>query len=108
MVAGALSLPTMIFDEIDSGVSGDVALKMGTILKTLANEHQIITITHTPQIAVQAERHYFVYKNHEGEKTTTSVKLLSKTERVTEVATMLSGNPPSSSALKNASELLKV
>jgi DNA repair protein RecN (Recombination protein N) len=107
LVAGALSLPTMIFDEIDSGVSGDVALKMGNILKTLAEGHQIITITHTPQIAVQADTHYFVYKNHEGKKTTTSVKLLSKTERVTEVATMLSGSPPSTNALKNARELLK-
>jgi DNA repair protein RecN (Recombination protein N) len=107
LVAGALSLPTMIFDEIDSGVSGDVALKMGNILKTLAEGHQIITITHTPQIAVQADTHYFVYKNHAGKKTTTSVKLLSKTERVTEVATMLSGSPPSTNALENAKELLK-
>lgn len=107
LVAGALSLPTMIFDEIDSGVSGDVALKMGNILKTLAGSHQIITITHTPQIAVQAESHFFVYKNHEGSKTTTSVKLLSKSERVNEVATMLSGSPPSTNAMRNAKELLK-
>lgn len=106
LVAGALSLPTMIFDEIDSGVSGDVALKMGNILKKLATGHQIITITHTPQIAIQAENHYFVYKDHAGEKTTTSVRLLSKKERVNEVATMLSGSPPSTNALKNAKELL--
>lgn len=107
LVAGALSLPTMIFDEIDSGVSGDVALKMGNILKKLATGHQIITITHTPQIAVQADNHFFVYKDHEGQKTTTNVKQLSKSERVNEVATMLSGSPPSTNALKNAKELLK-
>ncbi len=108
LVADALALPTMIFDEIDSGISGDVALKMGNILKSLAQEHQIITITHTAQIAIQADNHYFVYKNHEGEKTRTSVKLLEKNERVQEIATMLSGSPPSKNAVKNAKELLKV
>ncbi len=107
LVAGALAMPTMIFDEIDTGVSGDVALKMGNILKDLAKGHQIITITHTPQIAVQADSHFFVYKDHAGEKTTTSVKELDRTERVTEVATMLSGSPPSTNAMKNAKELLK-
>lgn len=107
LVAGALSMPTMIFDEIDTGVSGDVALKMGSILKNLSAGHQIITITHTPQIAVQGDQHFFVYKDHEGEKTTTSVNPLAKKERVVEIATMLSGNPPSKSALKNAKELLE-
>ncbi len=105
-VAGALALPTMIFDEIDTGVSGDVALKMGNILKKLAKGHQIITITHTPQIAVQADTHFYVYKNHSGTRTTTGVKCLENEERVNEVATMLSGSPPSSSALENARELL--
>ncbi len=107
-VAGALALPTMIFDEIDTGVSGDVALKMGQILKDLAQGHQIITITHTPQIAIQADSHFFVYKDHEGSRTTTDVRLLAADERVKEVATMLSGSPPSSSAMDNAKELLGV
>jgi DNA repair protein RecN (Recombination protein N) len=108
LVAGALALPTMIFDEIDTGVSGDVALKMGGILKALAKGHQILSITHTPQIAVQADRHFFVYKNHSGQQTTTSVTTLTGEERVLEVATMLSGSPPSDSAVRNARELLGV
>ncbi len=106
LIADALELPTMIFDEIDSGVSGDVALKMGQIIKNLAIEHQIITITHTPQIAVQADRHFYIYKNHEGDKTSTSIKTLDKKERINEIAIMLSGSPPSSNAIKNAKELI--
>ncbi len=107
-VAGALDLPTMIFDEIDTGVSGDVALKMGNILKNLARGHQIITITHTPQIAIQADTHYFVFKDHRGHKTTTSVKQLSKDDKIKEIAIMLSGSPPTDNALNNAKELLKI
>ncbi|HHH49377.1 MAG TPA: DNA repair protein RecN [Saprospiraceae bacterium] len=107
LVASAIPLPTLIFDEIDTGISGDVALKMGTILHKLANRHQVISITHTPQIAVKADRHYFVYKAVRDQKTITNVKLLSMDERIRAVATMLSGSPPSSSAIENAKELLK-
>ncbi len=106
LVADAIPLPTLIFDEIDTGVSGDVALKMGRILKALAKRHQVVSITHTPQIAVQAHAHYFVYKKVKADRTVTNVKLLSETERVKEVAIMLSGSPPSSSAIENAKELL--
>ena len=106
LVANAIPLPTLIFDEIDSGVSGDVALKMGNILRRLSNEHQVVSITHSPQIASKADAHYFVYKNHTTDRTLTRVKRLSEEERVRSIAVMLSSNPPSDSALENAKELL--
>jgi DNA repair protein RecN (Recombination protein N) len=108
LVASAIPLPTLIFDEIDTGISGDVALKMGNILHELSNRHQVISITHTPQIAVKADTHYFVYKKNTEDSTVTNVKLLSFDERVRAVATMLSGSPPSASAIENAKELLKL
>ncbi len=108
LVADAIPLPTLIFDEIDTGISGDVALKMGNILHDIADRHQVVSITHTPQIAVQADRHYFVYKQPEKNSTITKVKLLDAKERIEEVATMLSGSPPSASAIQNAKELLGV
>ncbi len=106
LIAGALAMPTMIFDEIDTGISGDVALKMGYILAKLSGQHQVISITHTPQIAIRADRHFFVYKSDDGQRTTTKVKVLEQKERIVEIATMLSGAPPSSSAIENARELL--
>ncbi|MEM7106343.1 MAG: DNA repair protein RecN [Bacteroidota bacterium] len=106
LVASAIPLPTLVFDEIDSGLSGDVAMKMGNILSELSDQHQVITITHTPQIAAKADKHYFVYKNVSGDRTLTSVKQLDREERITEIATMLSGNPPSQSAVQNAQDLL--
>ena len=108
LVASAIPLPTLIFDEIDTGVSGDVALKMGNILHTLANRHQVVSITHTPQIAVKADAHYFVYKQVKDDRTVTNVRLLKTEERIKAVATMLSGSPPSDSAIENAKELLKL
>ncbi len=108
LVASAIPLPTLIFDEIDTGISGDVALKMGNILQELSNRHQVISITHTPQIAVKADTHYFVYKKVVEDRTVTNVKLLTFDERVRAVATMLSGSPPSASAIENAKELLKL
>ena len=106
LVASAIPLPTMIFDEIDAGVSGDVAGKMGMILRLLSDDHQVITITHTPQIAAKADKHFFVYKDVLEEKTKTSVKLLDREERIKELAIMLSGNPPSDSAISNAIDLI--
>ena len=108
LVANAIPLPTLIFDEIDSGVSGDVALKMGTILRRLSNEHQVVSITHSPQIASKADAHYFVYKKHTADRTLTQVKRLTEEERVRSIAVMLSSNPPSASAIDNAKELLMV
>ena len=106
LVASAIPLPTLIFDEIDSGVSGDVALKMGNILQKLASHHQVVVITHSPQVAAKAEKHYFVYKTHKEERTLTNVRPLNKDERIKAIAVMLSQNPPSTSALANAKELL--
>ncbi|MEM6722469.1 MAG: DNA repair protein RecN [Bacteroidota bacterium] len=106
LVASAIPLPTMIFDEIDTGVSGNVAMKMGEILRGLADEHQVVVITHTPQVASKANKHYFVYKQVIGESTFTKVKKLDKEARVFEIATMLSGNPPTKAAVENAKQLI--
>jgi DNA repair protein RecN (Recombination protein N) len=107
LVADAIPLPTLIFDEIDSGISGDVSLKMGVILKELSARHQVISITHTPQIAARADAHYFVYKKVEGQRTVTNVRLLAPDERVRSIAVMLSGNPPSEAAIATARELVE-
>ncbi|MFZ1581162.1 MAG: DNA repair protein RecN [Saprospiraceae bacterium] len=106
LVAGALTLPTLIFDEIDAGVSGDIAGKMGEILNNLANKHQIIAITHSPQIAAKAMSHYWVYKNDTESRTVTAMRQLDQGERVYEIAKMLSGNPPTEAAKANARELI--
>lgn len=106
LVASAIPLPTLIFDEIDAGISGDVALKMGNILRTLSNEHQVITITHSPQVAAKADTHYFVYKEEMPERTLTCVKSLDKEGRIFSIASMLSQNPPGAFAIENAKELL--
>ncbi len=108
LVADAIPLPTLIYDEIDAGVSGDVALKMGHILSDLSSRHQVISITHTPQIAAKAHKHYFVYKTLKGNRTFTSIKPLTESERVVEIATMLSGSPPTAAAKENAVELLQI
>lgn len=106
LVAETVTLPTLIFDEIDTGISGEVAQKVGNILKSLGKNHQVISITHLPQVAAKASRHFFVYKNHEKEKTFTEIKTLSGDERLHEIAVMLSGNNPPKEALENAKRLL--
>ena len=106
LVAGAIPLPTLIFDEIDTGISGDVALKMGSILRQLSNEHQVVSITHSPQIASKANAHYFVYKKDKEDRTVTEVRPLEMEGRVYAIATMLSQDPPSESAINTAKELL--
>lgn len=106
LVASAIPLPTLIFDEIDSGVSGDVALKMGNILRRLSNHHQVVSITHSPQIASKADAHYFVHKRIKADRTVTAVRELTQDERIRAIATMLSQNPPSAAALENARDLL--
>jgi len=108
LVASAIPLPTVIFDEIDTGISGDVALKMGRILQQLSDEHQVVSITHSPQIASKANKHYFVFKRVMEDRTTTNVRELEMDGRVYAIATMLSQDPPSESAINNAKELLSV
>jgi DNA repair protein RecN (Recombination protein N) len=108
LVASAIPLPTLIFDEIDAGVSGDVSLKMGNILRQLSNHHQVVVITHSAQVSAKADAHYFVYKKTDATSTATKVKLLTPDERVRSIAVMLSQNPPSEAALANARELMGV
>jgi DNA repair protein RecN (Recombination protein N) len=101
------NLPTIIFDEIDSGVSGEVADKVGQILAGMGKYMQVINITHLPQVASQGNKHYHVYKDDVDDSTFTRVKLLSKDERILEVARLLSGSEVTETAMKNARELLK-
>ncbi len=108
LVAKAIPLPTLIFDEIDIGIGGDVALKMGQILKDLARNHQVICITHSPQIASKGDLHYFVFKDDSQDRTLAQVKKLNKTDRIQAIAAMLSSNPPSAAAVKNAKELIEI
>jgi DNA repair protein RecN (Recombination protein N) len=99
-------LPTVIFDEIDSGVSGEIALKMGAILKDFSKSTQIINITHLPQIAAKGDAHFLVYKYEKENKTYTSIKLLDETNRIEELAKMVGGESLSDTTLKTAKELL--
>jgi DNA repair protein RecN (Recombination protein N) len=101
------NLPTIIFDEIDAGVSGEVADKVGQILSGMGKYMQVINITHLPQVASQGKKHYHVYKDDIGDSTFTRVKLLSYEERILEVARLLSGSEVTETAMKNARELLK-
>ncbi|GAB3015811.1 DNA repair protein RecN [Spirosoma pulveris] len=107
ILASKRSLPTIVFDEIDAGVSGEIAIKMGNMMRDMAHSHQIIAITHLHQIAGQGTAHYFVYKDHSAAKTVSRIKKLSLDERVNEIAQMIGGKNPSASALKNAREILK-
>lgn len=99
-------LPTVVFDEIDSGVSGDIAAKVGTILKKMARHHQLIAISHLPQIAAKAEHHYRVFKEADAEATFTKIQRLDDKGRVEEIAKLLSGETISDAALKTAKELM--
>jgi DNA repair protein RecN (Recombination protein N) len=106
IIAEYTALPTIIFDEIDTGVSGEVANKVGQVMERLSQNLQVITITHLPQIAGKGKSHYFVYKDDTAATTYTRIKKLDDNERVLEIAKMLSGDKPGESALQNARELL--
>ncbi len=99
-------LPTIIFDEIDTGVSGDIAGAVGRIMCRMAERMQVVAITHLPQIAAKAGQHLKVYKATDGERTVSSIKELASDERITEVAVMLSSDPPTAAALQTAKELM--
>ena len=99
-------LPTIIFDEIDTGVSGDIAGAVGRIMCLMAKRMQVVTITHLPQIAAKAGQHLKVYKETTGERTVSCIRQLSDDERITEVAVMLSADPPTAAALQTAKELM--
>jgi DNA repair protein RecN (Recombination protein N) len=107
MISKSKALPTILFDEIDSGISGETADKMGNILKEISRDMQVINITHLPQIAAKGDLHYLVYKEDSPDETITQLKLLSQEERISEVAKMLSGEVITDAARLNAVELLK-
>lgn len=106
LVAEAGALPTLIFDEIDTGISGDVAQKVAIIFTQLAKKHQLISITHLPQIAAKADKHFFVFKDHNADITATKIKELDEDGSIIELATMLSGANPSAAAIQNAKDLM--
>ena len=107
LVAKSLEMPTLIFDEIDSGISGEAAKQVGILLNELSEGHQLISITHQPQIAAKADQHLFVFKNEVKGTVTTGIKELKMTERIHAIAQMLSGENPSEHALANAKEMIK-
>lgn len=100
-------LPTIIFDEIDTGVSGEIAAKMGDMMKEMGQSMQVLSITHLPQIAAKGARQYKVYKEDDGDSTATNIRLLDDGQRVNELALMLSGNTITQAAIDNAKELLR-
>lgn len=106
LMADKMALPTLIFDEIDTGISGEVALQMVRMMKDIAQKHQVICITHLPQVAAKGELHYFVYKDNSSDKTVSKVKLLDEADRIQELAKMIAGSNPSASAVESAKELL--
>ena len=106
LVAQKLDMPTLIFDEIDSGISGEAARQVGIIMKELAGNRQVICITHQPQIAGKATAHFFVYKEIVKDEVKTNIRLLNKDERITAIAKMLSGEKPTAAAMENAREMV--
>ncbi len=108
LIADAGAMTTMIFDEIDSGISGETALKVGEVMKKLSVSHQLIAITHLPQIARIADKHLYIYKEHKDQRSVTRIRTLTGEERVVEIAKMLSGENVSDAALANARELISI
>ena len=106
LVARSVDLSTLIFDEIDTGISGEAAKQVGSIMKELSANRQIISITHQPQLAGKADSHFFVYKEIKGDSIKTNIRMLSHDERVTAIAKMLSGEKPTAAALENAREMV--
>jgi len=106
LVAQSIDLPTLIFDEIDTGISGEAARQVGIIMKELAVKRQVICITHQPQIAGKADAHFFVFKEIVADKIKTNIRRLSTEERITAIAKMLSGEKPTAAAIENAREMV--
>jgi len=106
LISEKVSLPSIVFDEIDTGISGEAALKVSSVLKKLAIKHQVLAITHLPQIAAKADAHFNVYKQSGNDKTYSNIRLLNKSEQINEIAVMLSGNNPTEQVLLAAKELM--
>ncbi len=106
VMAEKTALPTLVLDEIDTGVSGEIAMQLGKMMEAMAQRHQLITISHLPQIAARAHQHFLVYKDSSSKKTVSEIRLLNKEERVEEIAKMIGGAKPSNLARENAKELI--
>ncbi|HEX9651284.1 MAG TPA: DNA repair protein RecN [Cyclobacteriaceae bacterium] len=106
ILAQKTRLPTIVFDEIDNGISGETALKLGNMMKAMARGHQVITISHLPQIAARGSNHFFVYKENLDGKAVSKIRELSEEERVAEIAKMIAGDNPTQNAFKSAKELI--
>ncbi len=107
VMAEKTALPTLVLDEIDTGVSGEIAMQLGKMMKTMAQKHQLITISHLPQIAAKGDQHFLVYKDNSSKKTFSEIKSLTQKERIEEIAKMIGGANPSSLARANARELVE-
>jgi len=106
IISGSLGLPSIIFDEIDTGVSGETAFRVGSIMRQMSDDRQVFVITHLPQVAALGDVHYLVYKNETESGTSTGIRMLSKEERIMEIAKMLSGEKITEASIQNAKELL--
>ncbi|MGV3540904.1 MAG: DNA repair protein RecN, partial [Rufibacter sp.] len=106
LLADKTALPTIIFDEIDTGISGEIAVKVGKMMQQMAQKHQLICISHLPQMAAQGDTHYFVYKEDRADRTISRIRQLSQEERIQEIAQMIAGANPSENAFQSAKELL--
>ncbi|MDE6835450.1 MAG: DNA repair protein RecN, partial [Muribaculaceae bacterium] len=107
ILASRMNLPTIIFDEVDTGVSGEIADKMGDMMVEMSRSMQVLTITHLPQVAAKGRSHFKVYKNDGAGRTNTHVRELKEEERIREIAGMMSGSNVSDAALDNARTLLR-
>ncbi|OEK01459.1 DNA repair protein RecN [Roseivirga sp. 4D4] len=108
ILAKKTALPTIVFDEIDTGISGEIAIKMAQMMLEMAKSHQVITITHLPQIAAKGQSHYFVFKDESTDITTSQIRKLNQEERLNEIAEMIGGKQASTNAFDSARELMKV
>jgi len=108
LLAGKMDLPTIIFDEIDTGISGEIAIKVSRLLKEMAANHQLFVISHLPQTAANGDAHYFVFKTEKDDRTISQIRKLDKKERIAEIAQMIGGQNPSKTAYKSAEELLEM
>lgn len=108
IMADKMALPTLIFDEIDTGVSGEVALQMVRMMQEIAKKHQVICISHLAQVAAKGDQHYYVFKDNTSDRTVSKIKLLDPEERIREIAKMIAGSNPPTSAFESAKELLSI
>jgi DNA repair protein RecN (Recombination protein N) len=108
ILASKTSLPVIIFDEIDTGISGEIAIKVGRMMKQMAKSHQIIAISHLPQTAALGDAHYFVYKDDTSARAVSKIRKLADDERIMQIARMIGGENPTQSAIQNAKELMEL